>query len=145
MGGHNAPRSAGELGGGVAAFQVDLGERSKRACFTMARILAEELSHFVIEDGARRIVVDTGVGISKDHPQVPEFDTSIDRFSPTLLQRASPPDAVVCTHLHVDHVGWNTLPDQPRHALLPEPTGRAARIPTRHPTEAAGHEVVSPP
>ena len=78
----------------MAAFQVDLGERSKRACFTMARILAEELSHFVIEDGARRIVVDTCVGISKDRPQIPEFDTSIDRFSPTLLQRASPPDAV---------------------------------------------------
>jgi hypothetical protein len=75
----------------VAAFQVDLGERSKRACFTMARILAEELSHFVIDDGARRIVVDTCVGISKDRPQIPEFDTSIDRSRRPCCSGLRPP------------------------------------------------------
>jgi glyoxylase-like metal-dependent hydrolase (beta-lactamase superfamily II) len=80
------------------------------------------LHTFVIEDGACRIVVDTCVGISKDHPQIPEFDTSIDRSRRPCCSGLRPPDAVdtvVCTHLHVDHVGWNTLPDQPRHDSFP--------------------------
>ena len=69
------------------------------------------LQTFVIEAGGLRIIVDTGVGNSKDRPLIPEFDHQIRFSSRTLAAAGFPPetiDFVVCTHLHADHVGWNT-------------------------------------
>lgn len=66
---------------------------------------------FVIEDGAQTIVVDTCIG---DRP-VPGFD-AISNIGPKWLEgfRAAgfdpaAVDVVICTHLHFDHVGWNTM------------------------------------
>jgi glyoxylase-like metal-dependent hydrolase (beta-lactamase superfamily II) len=66
---------------------------------------------FVIEAGARRIVVDTCTGNSKDRPLIPEFDHQHRPFLADLVAAGFAPDTidtVVCTHLHFDHVGWNT-------------------------------------
>ena len=66
---------------------------------------------FVIEAGSRRIVVDTGVGNSKERPLIPEFDHQNRPFLTNLATAGFAPetiDTVVCTHLHVDHVGGNT-------------------------------------
>jgi glyoxylase-like metal-dependent hydrolase (beta-lactamase superfamily II) len=65
---------------------------------------------FIIESAGRRIVVDTCVGNDKkrQHPgwhqlQGPFLQNLIDAgFAPETI------DTVLCTHLHVDHVGWNT-------------------------------------
>jgi glyoxylase-like metal-dependent hydrolase (beta-lactamase superfamily II) len=66
---------------------------------------------FVVEAGARRIVVDTCTGNGKDRPLIPAFDHQHRRFLTDLAAAGFDPDTVdtvVCTHLHVDHVGWNT-------------------------------------
>ncbi|MGZ4665151.1 MAG: MBL fold metallo-hydrolase [Frankiaceae bacterium] len=66
---------------------------------------------FVIEAADRRIAVDTGCGNSKPRPLIPEFDHRNWPFLHRLRAAGFAPetiDTVVCTHLHVDHVGWNT-------------------------------------
>ena len=69
------------------------------------------LQSCVIEAGDLRIVVDTCVGNSKDRPLIPEFHHLRRPFLAQLAAAGFPPesiDLVVCTQLHVDHVGWNT-------------------------------------
>src|SRR5690606_8253462 len=62
------------------------------------------------ETPARRIVVDTCIG--NDKTVFVEAWAGLQRpFLEELVALGYPPesiDTVVCTHLHVDHVGWNT-------------------------------------
>ncbi len=65
----------------------------------------------VVESQGRRIIVDTCVGNDKDRPS-PLFN----KFATPFLDELEGAgfgretiDQVVCTHLHVDHVGWNTM------------------------------------
>ena len=66
----------------------------------------------VIETADRRILVDTCLGNDKQSRRIPAWN---DRHGPFLADLAAvgfPPDTidtVLCTHLHVDHVGWNTM------------------------------------
>ncbi len=71
---------------------------------------------FVIESGGLRILVDTCVG----DRAIPGLGDDF-RGDPAFLDRLSgagfPPDSidvVCCTHLHFDHVGWNTRPEGDR-------------------------------
>jgi glyoxylase-like metal-dependent hydrolase (beta-lactamase superfamily II) len=69
------------------------------------------LHTFVVESDGLRIVVDTCTGNAKDRPLIPEFDYQRRPFLDNLVAAGFAPDTidiVVCTHLHVDHVGWNT-------------------------------------
>ncbi len=64
----------------------------------------------VVESHDQRILVDTCVGNDKPRP-IPMFDRLQTGFLDDLTAAGFPPesiDQVVCTHLHVDHVGWNT-------------------------------------
>lgn len=64
----------------------------------------------LVEAPGRRIVVDTCVGNDKQRAN-PGMNGLQTRFLEDLEQagaRATDVDTVVCTHLHVDHVGWNT-------------------------------------
>lgn len=65
----------------------------------------------VLETPTRRIVVDTGLGNDKQGRSVPVWNNRTTPFLKTLSAAGFPPesiDMVICTHLHVDHVGWNT-------------------------------------
>jgi len=65
----------------------------------------------VVEAPSRRIVVDTGLGNDKEGRKVPTWNNRKDAFLETMTSAGFPPDSidtVLCTHLHVDHVGWNT-------------------------------------
>jgi glyoxylase-like metal-dependent hydrolase (beta-lactamase superfamily II) len=65
----------------------------------------------VVETPARRIVVDTGLGNDKQGRNVPTWNDRKGPFLDTMTAAGFPPDSidtVLCTHLHVDHVGWNT-------------------------------------
>ena len=65
----------------------------------------------VVETPTRRIVVDTGLGNDKQSRTVPAWNNRHGPFLDNLAAAGFPPDSidtVLCTHLHVDHVGWNT-------------------------------------
>ena len=65
----------------------------------------------VVETPGQRIVVDTGLGNDKEGRNVPTWNNRQGPFLETLTAAGFAPesiDTVLCTHLHVDHVGWNT-------------------------------------
>jgi glyoxylase-like metal-dependent hydrolase (beta-lactamase superfamily II) len=66
----------------------------------------------VVEAPGRRIVVDTCLGNDKEGRRIPTWNNLQLPFLADLeaagFARESI-DTVLCTHLHVDHVGWNTM------------------------------------
>jgi glyoxylase-like metal-dependent hydrolase (beta-lactamase superfamily II) len=65
----------------------------------------------VLETPSQRIVVDTGLGNDKEGRKVPTWNNRTGPFLEAMTAAGFPPDSidtVLCTHLHVDHVGWNT-------------------------------------
>jgi len=66
---------------------------------------------FAISAGDRKIIVDTCIGNDR---QIPGME-ALNRQSPFLAELADAGfaheevDTVICTHLHFDHVGWNTM------------------------------------
>ncbi len=76
-----------------------------------AGLLRMSIHAFVIESRGKRIVVDTCIGNDKERP-IPEWNRRQWPFLANLEQAGYPResvDLVLCTHLHVDHVGWNTM------------------------------------
>ena len=62
--------------------------------------------------GSRRIIVDTCLGNDKENRRIPTWNKLQTSFLGDLAAAGYPRetiDTVVCTHLHVDHVGWNTM------------------------------------
>ena len=73
--------------------------------------LKMSIHSLVIQTPTRRIVVDTGLGNDKQDRSIPAWNNRQGRFLDDLTAAGFPPDSidtVLCTHLHVDHVGWNT-------------------------------------
>jgi glyoxylase-like metal-dependent hydrolase (beta-lactamase superfamily II) len=73
--------------------------------------LKMSIHSLVVETPSRRIVVDTGLGNDKEGRSVPTWNNRKGPFLETMTEAGFPPDCidtVLCTHLHVDHVGWNT-------------------------------------
>jgi glyoxylase-like metal-dependent hydrolase (beta-lactamase superfamily II) len=65
----------------------------------------------VVETPTRRILVDTGLGNDKQDRDMPTWNLRQGTFLEDLAAAGYPAegiDTVLCTHLHVDHVGWNT-------------------------------------
>ena len=66
---------------------------------------------FAIRSGDARIIVDTCIGTGKVRP-IPEWSELQSGFLQDLESIGFAPDSidrVLCTHLHFDHVGWNTI------------------------------------
>jgi len=65
----------------------------------------------IVESQGQRIIVDTCIGNDKNLPGM-DFWTGMQSGFLSDLSTAGAPadsvDTVLCTHLHVDHVGWNT-------------------------------------
>ncbi|MCX5392182.1 MBL fold metallo-hydrolase [Streptomyces sp. NBC_00094] len=69
------------------------------------------LQSWVLRSGGRTVLVDTGVGNGRERPHSPHFHRQQGDFLGRLERAGVRPedvDVVVNTHLHADHVGWNT-------------------------------------
>ena len=72
---------------------------------------------FVVKTGRHTILIDSCIGNDKERPTRPQFHQ---RQSPFIADLAGAGvsvediDYVMCTHLHWDHVGWNTRLDNGR-------------------------------
>jgi glyoxylase-like metal-dependent hydrolase (beta-lactamase superfamily II) len=76
-----------------------------------AGMLRMSVHAFVIDSRGERIVVDTCVGNDKERP-FPEWSLQHWPFLANLARAGCPRESidwVLCTHLHLDHVGWNTM------------------------------------
>jgi glyoxylase-like metal-dependent hydrolase (beta-lactamase superfamily II) len=79
--------------------------------------LLQSIHAFVVEGRDLRMIVDTCVGNDKDRGGRAPFHMMRTTFLEDLTAAGFPPDSidvVLCTHLHVDHVGWNTRLDAGR-------------------------------
>jgi glyoxylase-like metal-dependent hydrolase (beta-lactamase superfamily II) len=73
--------------------------------------LRMSIHSFIVETPDRRIVVDTCLGNDKQGRRIPHWNDRDGPFLADLAEAGFPAesiDTVLCTHLHVDHVGWNT-------------------------------------
>jgi len=69
------------------------------------------LQSWVISVDGCNVMIDTGAGNDKERPGLPVFGRLKTPFMERLAAAGFAPediDLVICTHLHVDHVGWNT-------------------------------------
>ena len=67
---------------------------------------------WVVQISSRTVLVDTAVGNDKDRPAVPPWSHLQTDFLARLAAAGVSPesaDIVINTHLHPDHVGWNTV------------------------------------
>ena len=83
-----------------------------RALDPVSGNLVIPIQAFLLRTRHHTIVVDTCVGDHKDRPQRPFWhQQKLGTFLPRLAAAGVRPedvDYVMCTHLHWDHVGWNT-------------------------------------
>jgi glyoxylase-like metal-dependent hydrolase (beta-lactamase superfamily II) len=74
-------------------------------------LLRMSFHSFVVRTAQGTLLVDTCVGNHKERPMLPEWHQQtfpyIERLGAAGLTPADI-DFVCCTHLHADHVGWNT-------------------------------------
>lgn len=85
----------------------------------LARDVAKHaIQSFVVRAGGRTLLIDACIGEHKDIPEIPGWHQRrgsgfLDRLHACGVDPADI-DLVFCTHLHVDHVGWNTRQDNGR-------------------------------
>jgi glyoxylase-like metal-dependent hydrolase (beta-lactamase superfamily II) len=97
----NAPDHVAEIVEDLAPGSVD--SRTGR--------LILPVQAFLLKSRGRTILVDTGIGNHKRADFPPWAGRDDDRFMAGLTAAGVTPDeidVVFCTHLHGDHVGWNT-------------------------------------
>ena len=73
--------------------------------------LASRIQTYVVRTPHHTILIDTGVGNDKARTLAPAWNMRSGTYLDDLAAVGVTPeqvDFVVCTHLHVDHVGWNT-------------------------------------
>ena len=73
--------------------------------------LKMSIHSLVVDTGKHRILVDTCIGNDKQNLSIPAWNSMNTPFLQRLAEAGYPSESintVFCTHLHVDHVGWNT-------------------------------------
>ena len=91
------------------AFKPYAGWLSPRFVDEEGRIIMA-VQTFIVESEDARIVVDTCIGNGKER-SMPFWNDLDLPFLRDMSAAGFPPDSidtVLCTHLHIDHVGWNT-------------------------------------
>ncbi|WP_447040505.1 MBL fold metallo-hydrolase [Streptomyces sp. DSM 118878] len=78
------------------------------------RIVNSAIQTWLLRSEGKIILVDTGVGNHKERPYAPVWSRMNTGFLDNLARAGVRPedvDIVINTHLHIDHVGWNTYLD----------------------------------
>jgi len=78
---------------------------------TEANLLRTCVQTWALRSAGAVILIDTGVGTGKQRPALPAFHMLDSTYLAQLRDAGIEPgdvDVVVNTHLHADHVGWNT-------------------------------------
>jgi glyoxylase-like metal-dependent hydrolase (beta-lactamase superfamily II) len=73
--------------------------------------LAARIQSFIVRTPQHTVLIDTGVGNDKRRPDSAAWHQRQGAYLADLRAAGLAPedvDLVLCTHLHVDHVGWNT-------------------------------------
>jgi glyoxylase-like metal-dependent hydrolase (beta-lactamase superfamily II) len=73
--------------------------------------IGSRIQSYVVRTPARTVVVDTGVGNDKRRHESPIWNMRQGTYLDDLAHAGAKPedvDLVIITHMHVDHVGWNT-------------------------------------
>lgn len=76
-----------------------------------ADVCVNAVQTWLLRSEGATILVDTGIGDDKERPYAPIWSRRRTGFLDELAEAGVQPqdvDVVVNTHLHVDHVGWNT-------------------------------------
>jgi glyoxylase-like metal-dependent hydrolase (beta-lactamase superfamily II) len=114
------------------------------------QILANVQS-FVVDTGEQVIVVDAGCGNGKSYPMQPiwsDLNTPfLDRLKEAGYSRDDV-DLVLCTHAHLDHVGWFTVRDDEGRWVPTFPNARVVMVRDeyeRHLSQIASEEEQNAP
>jgi glyoxylase-like metal-dependent hydrolase (beta-lactamase superfamily II) len=78
------------------------------------KLLTLSVHSWIVQTGGKTILIDTGAGNGKSRPLNPSFHRLNTQYLERLSSAGVRPedvDIVLITHLHVDHVGWNTVFD----------------------------------
>ena len=101
LGPHLLPQATPEIVGAIDWMRPFLNDERK---------LVLSIHALVIESGGQTIVVDTCIGNDKQRAY-PRWNQMQGDFLQRFAQAGfttEQVDTVLCTHMHVDHVGWNT-------------------------------------
>lgn len=81
------------------------------------QLLSVSVHAWLVQESGRTILIDTGAGNDKERPHASLFHRLQNPFIAQLKAAGVAPedvDYVLLTHLHVDHVGWNTRLEEGR-------------------------------
>lgn len=74
-----------------------------------------DIHSYVVDTGEHVVLVDAGCGNGKSYPMQPSWTDLDTPFLQRLAEagyRRADVDVVLCTHLHLDHVGWCAMRDE---------------------------------
>ncbi len=113
-----APDAPALLPGAPLSLWQDNGEWMAPTFWDPARNTRPLSVHsWLLRDGEMTVLIDTGAGGGKQRPGSSLFHELQTDYLDNLRRAGVEPedvDVVVNTHLHVDHVGWNTRQEQGR-------------------------------
>lgn len=95
----------------MGGFDVEMEWLTPHFWSVEANTYIRSIQCYLVRTGHHTILVDACVGNEKERPSTPAWDglksTWLDQF---LALGVTPEDIdfVLCTHLHADHIGWNT-------------------------------------
>ncbi|EIC83109.1 MBL fold metallo-hydrolase [Serratia sp. M24T3] len=96
----------------VSAASAEVAHVKAGLVNTTEETIALSTHSWLVETDDRVIIIDTASGNDKVRPGNPKFNLMRSGWLDALEEAGIQPedvDSVVLTHLHVDHVGWNTV------------------------------------
>lgn len=95
----------------VAALASDANRWGEMSFDIPHQRLKQSIHSWLVRTPTQTVLIDTGSGNDKDRPSAPLFDHLQTPYLAYLHEAGVEPedvDLVLATHLHADHVGWNT-------------------------------------